>query len=220
MDNDNDRSTPVNPLINLLQSDKDSIRYFKQELRSTVYHYYITEEIRGIDYYLDLINTLKMSNSSDTIIIFLNSYGGDVQTAIAIINAIRSSEANVISCLESKAYSAASLIFLSAPKYIVTPNSSFMIHNYSQMIFGKGSELESQIEFQKKYFKKLYKDIYGGFLTDAEISKVLSGADIWMDSDEVLQRLRKEDILTKTVEDIDPVKDKKPNRKIKKPVKK
>ena len=209
--NDDERQ-PVNPLLSLLPPEHDSIRSFTNSIRVSWHHFYIEGEIQeDIKPYLNLINCLKTSEPKDTIIIYLNTFGGSLYTALSIINSIKASEATVVCSLDSIAASAGSMIFLAAHKFIVSPNCTMMIHDYSQSMMSSGHSINLQVDFQKSYFKDLYKDIYSGFLTDAEIHSVLTGTDMWFSSDQILSRLKKDATLNILDEDSD-----KPKRKAKK----
>ena len=52
----------------------------------------------------------------------------------------------------------------------------------------KGHELKAHQEFVDANLNKSFTSLYGGFLTPAEIKKVIDGKDYWMDKDEVLTR--------------------------------
>lgn len=179
------------PLLNFLPPDQKSIRQYKQVIPVTIYHFYIVDELEEVEPYLDLLHILATAEQHDTIYIHLNSGGGRLDVAIQIINAIKSSSAMVITVLTGSACSAASLIFLAGHKYIINPLSTFMIHNYSTISHGKGGELASSVKYNQTFFKKLFKSIYGGFLTEDEIENVVNDKDIWMDSDQVIARLKK-----------------------------
>jgi ATP-dependent protease ClpP protease subunit len=169
--------------------DEDSIKYYKQEIRVNLHHFYIVEEIGDVGEFLDLINILKTAEAHDTIFIYLNTPGGNLYTAIQIISAIRQSGATVITCLEGEVASAGTLIFLAGHKYVVNPNCTFMIHNYSHWVGGKGNEVAIRVKYSEQYFRTLASDMYGKFLTPQELDDVLNGKDIWLDSDQVLARL-------------------------------
>lgn len=195
---------PANPLFNLIKDD-DSIRSYTQTVPVLYHHFYIVEEISDdVNRYLNLINCLKTSEPKDTVIIYLNTVGGSIYTALQIINSIRASEATVVCSLDSIAASAGSMIFLAANKFIVAPNCTMMIHDYSQGIMTSGHSINVQVDFQKSYFKKLYKDIYSGFLTDSEINSVLTGTDMWLSADQILSRLKKGDTLNILIEEEKP----------------
>lgn len=167
----------------------DSIKYYKQALQVSVHHFYMVKEIGEVDPFLDMINVLKTAEQHDTIFIYLNTPGGNLSTAIQIISAIRQSNATVVTCLEGEVASAGTMIFLAGHKHVVNPNCTFMIHNYSTWLGGKGNEVSLRVKYFEKYFRKLAVDLYGNFLTESELEDVVNGKDLWMDSEEVLDRL-------------------------------
>jgi ATP-dependent protease ClpP protease subunit len=179
-----------NTFLDFLSNDPNTIKSYKQIVPVSLHHFYIVDEIEDVKPYLDLINTLKTAEAHDTIFINLNTPGGNLNTAIQIMSAIKQSSATVITCLEGSVCSAGTLIFLSGHKFMVNPNCTFMIHNYSQWTGGKGNEIALQVKYQENYFHKLAKDVYGGFLTENEIKDVLQGKDLWFESDEVISRLK------------------------------
>lgn len=186
-----------NFMPDLFFPDKDEklIKHYKQTIAVNIHHFYIIDEIGESDEYLDLINVLKTAEQQDTIFVYLNTPGGNLFTAIQIMSAIRNTAATVVTCLEGEVCSAGTMLFLCGHKQIVNPNCSFMIHNYSAGIGGKGHEIASHVAFRNEYSRKLMNDIYVNFLTTKEIEEVLDGKDIWLSSDQVIERLEKKDSL-------------------------
>lgn len=175
----------------LFPSENKSIKHYAQVIPVAIHHFYINNEINDIDPYLDMINTLKTAEEHDTVFIYLNTPGGNLDTTVQIISAIKQSQASVITALEGSVASAGTLIFLSGDKFMVNPNCTFMIHNYSQWTGGKGNEVVLHVEYQMSWFKKLANDIYKNFLSPAEITLMLEGKDFWMESEQVAARLKK-----------------------------
>ena len=171
----------------LVESEK--IPNFKQILPVNIYHFYIVDEIKEPSYYIDLIHTLKIAEEHDTIFIYLNTPGGHLTTATQIMGAIKNCNGTVITCLEGEVCSAGTMIFLCGHKHIVNPFGTFMIHNYSHGLYGKGKEVASRVKYSETYFTQLAKDVYADFLTEDEIDAVLSDKDIWLTSEEVYKRL-------------------------------
>lgn len=170
---------------------KEQIRSFKRTLPLSIFDFYITDDITEPDKYLELIQTLKSADQHDTVFIYLNTRGGSLYTTIQILAAMSSSPAKVVTCLEGEVCSAGTFIFLKGDTKIVNPHCTFMIHNYSQATAGKGNEIVAQVEYQEEYFNQLAHDIYGEFLTEEEITYVMGGNDLWMQSHEVVDRLEK-----------------------------
>lgn len=185
---DNEKGTQANMFFPPMP-ELDSIKYYKQTLQVSVHHFYVVDEIGDVGPFLDMVNVLKTAEQHDTIFIYLNTPGGNLYTAIQLISAIRQSQATVVTCIEGMVASAGTLLFLAGHKHVVNPNCTFMIHNYSHGMFGKGNETALQSRHSEYFFAKLAKDMYGRFLTPEEIEAVTNGKDLWMESEEVLKRL-------------------------------
>ena len=98
--------------------------------------------------------------------------------------------------------SAATIIFLCAEHFEVSPHSIFMFHNYSGGAIGKGGEMIDQLLHERKWSENLLKDVYQDFLTADEIKSMLENKDLWMDGEEVIKRLGvKAEKVTKLIED-------------------
>jgi ATP-dependent protease ClpP protease subunit len=67
----------------------------------------------------------------------------------------------------------------------------FMFHNYSGGTIGKGGEMYGQIQHERKWSDRLLHEIYEDFLTPDEIQSLLDNRDMWMDVDEVIERMEK-----------------------------
>lgn len=150
---------------------------------------YIDEEIREPKYYRPLIQAIETMSEHDGIQLSVNSYGGRLDGAIALINAIQSTEGSVQVCIDGVAASAASLIALAAPNLAVGPYASMMIHAATFGSFGKQSNVISHASFIDKTVKNLMKEVYQDFLTEDEFEQVMMGKEIWLTSDEIIERL-------------------------------
>ncbi|WP_410499981.1 Clp protease ClpP [Chitinibacter sp. S2-10] len=164
------------------------VRY-EQQLPIRQVSFYFCGEIEAPHFYTDLFNTLRSASETDLIYLHLNSPGGNFDTGLQIINNMRASAARVVTVLEARAYSMAAFIFLSGDELIVHDNCQLMFHIYSGSLAGKGNEQQAQVAAQGLWFEKVMTRICSPFLSDAEISKVLKGSDVWMDSDEIRRRL-------------------------------
>ena len=151
--------------------------------------YYLCGEILEPQYYTELFYTLRTASDTDLVYLHLNSSGGDFNTGLQIINNIIASEARVVTILEARAYSMAALIFLSGDKLIVHDNCQLMFHIYSGYFAGKGNEQQAEVIAVSSWFEKVMARICVPFLSEAEISRILKGSDLWMDSDEIRHRL-------------------------------
>lgn len=164
------------------------VRY-EQQLPVRQVAYYLCGEIQEPQYYTELFYTLRTASETDLVYLHLNSPGGDFNTGLQIVNNIMASSARVVTILEARAYSMAALIFLAGDELIVHDNCQLMFHVYSGIFSGKGNEHQAQVVAVSAWFEKVMSRLCTPFLSDAEIDKILKGADVWMDSDEIRHRL-------------------------------
>lgn len=90
---------------------------------------------------LELINNLT---ESDTLIIHINSIGGDINTAITLYNAIKTCKAKTESIIEGVAMSAASYISLACDLRRAYDNTIFMLHLPSCYVNGNRNSVDMQ----------------------------------------------------------------------------
>lgn len=165
-------------------------RVTKVALPSTAYRIYLDEEIKDPPYYRDALEALENASEGDFIYIHIDTVGGNVGTAVKIINAIRQSSAQIMGVLENRAYSAGSLILLACPAILVKPYSALMAHTVSAGTGGEMAKMWDYATFLKTETDRLIEDIYSGFLTADEINSVKLGhKEIWLRDFEVMQRL-------------------------------
>ena len=189
----------MNNLDNLMLDNSNGA--IAPKVSSQIYEFYISGQIAAPDTYIQWFDTIRHAKPDDTIKIYINSYGGDMFTGIQFMRVLSETEALVICSVEGACMSAATMIFLCADQFEVTPHSMFMFHNYSGGTFGKGGEMYGQIQHERKWSETLLKEIYDGFLTTEEIKSLLDNKDMWMDVDEVILRMEERAIKWKKEED-------------------
>lgn len=159
------------------------------KITSRIFEFYLSGYIKSPDHYLKWFDTIRHAGPDDTVKIYINCYGGDMFTGIQFMRVLAETEARVVCSVEGACMSAATMIFLCADSFEITPHSMFMFHNYSSGAFGKGGELYDQIRHERKWSEQLLKEIYDGFLQPDEIKMLLDNRDLWMDVDEVAVRM-------------------------------
>jgi ATP-dependent protease ClpP protease subunit len=169
-------------------SDKKK-NYFHHRPVANVHEFYLSGEIKRAEEYIDWFDIIRNAGKNDVINIHINSYGGDLFTAIQMIRVLGECEGTVITSVEGACMSAATMIFLCADGFEVSGHSMFMFHNYSGGTIGKGGEMYDNIIHERKWSEKLLRDIYADFLTEDEVESILNNKDIWMDGEEVIKRL-------------------------------
>jgi len=179
-----------------------------------VFDFYLNGEIETPDNYVEWNHIIRSAADGDTIQLHINSYGGDIMTAIQLMRSLSETRAHVVASVEGACMSAATCIFLVADSFEISDHSMFMFHNYSGFTAGKGHEMVEQIVHEEKWSKNLLSKIYDKFLTEVEIEAIAGGRDIWMTPEEVGERLTKR----MTPEEEVPEK-KKRQKKVQQPVK-
>jgi ATP-dependent protease ClpP protease subunit len=172
----------------LFQNEKIGNSYSKQVAQ--LHEFYLSGPVLDPEEYIDWFDTIRNANSSDTIRIYINSPGGDLYTTLQFLRVLADTEANVITSVEGACMSAATMIFLHGHSHEVTPHSLFMFHNYSAGTFGKGGEMYDQLQFERQWSEHFMREVYRDFLTPEEIQSMLHNKDIWMTSEQVVERLK------------------------------
>lgn len=149
---------------------------------------YLTGAIEEPFLYNELCYQLKTLPEDYTVSLFINTPGGIIDSAFMIADAIKTAKAKVIGNLSGTVASAGTLITMTCDEVEITPHLSFMIHNYSGGMAGKGHEMKARQKFTDDHLNEAFKSFYSGFLTEEEMDKVIEGTDLWMGSDEVSER--------------------------------
>ena len=147
--------------------------------------------------YRHLITTLFHSDEKDEVTIYINSNGGCVDIALAIIEGLKHTTASTSAVIMGACHSAASMIALNCQKVIVLDSAYFLIHTASFLTLGTTNNVQSHTEFIVKKIENLLHQTYQGFLTPKELEKIKTGTEIWLDAAEARLRLRKKASLNK-----------------------
>lgn len=153
-----------------------------------IHHAYLTNGIEEPNCYNHLCHMLYNAAEYDEFILNINSPGGIIDSAFMIIDAIKSSKAKTTARLSGTVASAATIIALVCDDVITSEGLSFMIHNYSSGMQGKGHEMKARQQFIDRQLNRAFRDYYLGFLNQDEIEDVIEGKDIWFDNEEVDER--------------------------------
>ena len=175
----------------------EQFNYIRTQAESLGYKYTIRidRDIEEPELFHEELATIRSATENDVIHILINSGGGQLDTTKAFLSAIGQTKAHVVTEIEGQACSAATLIFLSGDEYIVSDDATFMIHTVSYDYAAKENNIRQYVDYQAKAVVKLLNKYYKDFLTEQEIKEVIDGKDFWMDSEEILERLKiKQDV--------------------------
>jgi ATP-dependent protease ClpP protease subunit len=129
------------------------------------------------------LNELTVS----TIELHINSPGGFVPDAIAMYNALRDHEAEIVVTVDALAASAASVIAMAGDRVIMNRNAEVMVHDPSWLVFGNAEDMREAAEFLDRVganLASIYAARCGG--TVAEWRDVML-AETWFSAEEAVK---------------------------------
>lgn len=154
-----------------------------------LYEYYLLGNIGDPEDYIDLCHALRTAQPQDQFILRFNSGGGQVRTGNQIANAISESEALTIGFIEHDCGSMTTFLFLACDTWGVSKYAEWFSHTVSGGNYGKECETYEASVFLRKQTHKRIREEYKNFLSETEIEKILTGTDIYLDADEIMNRL-------------------------------
>ena len=168
----------------------ERLGYSFETQTSTKYTVHINQPITEPAYYTVISDLLDNANEGDLIIFKINSPGGRMDGLSALLDAIETTEATTIADIVGDCYSAASILALSCDECVAGSYANMLCHEVRYGVVGKGSDNLSHVQHYKKISDKLIKTAYEGFLSAAEIQDVLNGKELFLDSEEIVERLK------------------------------
>jgi len=134
------------------------------------------------------------------ILLFIDSYGGYVDSFVTIHETIKLLRCDVATCCIGKAMSCGQLLLISGKngKRFITPNSRVMIHEFSAGSSGKLTELEIFIQENKRLQKAIFEkfNIRYTKLKKADLNR-LKGKDTYLSAKECIKYGLVDHIITK-----------------------
>lgn len=173
------------------QSEPQEFAITYHPVKAGVYNIYLYGIIESAQQFVGAIEVMASAGPEDVILIHLSTDGGSLDATDTFLTGVRETEAHVVAKVSGSCCSAGTLIALAADEFQLSENASFLFHNGGAFVGGKYSDFVSQTEHTKKYFERIMRTSYAGFLEESEISDLLRGVDLWMDSEEFVERHNK-----------------------------
>lgn len=165
---------------------------FAQPASGMKYTVNITDDFDKPHTFDQVIALLSTATEEDEIVFNINSAGGYVDTLNMVLGWKALCPARQVHVLMGNASSAASAFFLSkADQYIVGERATMMVHEYQAGTYGSQSNNERRTAHTSQECAKYIKDTYSDFLTEEEISDVLKGVEVYLNSEQIAERLDK-----------------------------
>ncbi len=147
-------------------------------------------------------NELKSGDGDITV--WINSPGGDCVAAAQIYNMLMDYKGSVTVKIDGIAASAASVIAMAGSKVLMSPVSMLMIHNPMTAAYGNSAEMQKAIEMLgsvKDSILNAYEIKTG--MSRTKLSHLMD-AETWMDANKAMELGFADEIMKRTVEDLEP----------------
>ena len=197
-------------------SESDQLGFFANYQQIANYSVPIDGSFREPAFYRGVINMLMNASEHDTVAFMINSPGGSLSGLLSLLEGIKMTNANTVALVVGAASSAASMFALHCDEVYVGDNATFLCHNISYGTGGKGSDVLAHVQHTSSSASKLLRKTYKNFLSEIEIADMINGKEIYMEAEEIVERLqqREELIEAENAPKVEP--EVKPKRKPKK----
>jgi Protease subunit of ATP-dependent Clp proteases len=161
----------------------------ERTIPTKVYTLYLDGEIGAPSEYRDHMEALESANEWDEVRVIISSGGGRLDSGLMLIDGIKACRAPVTAYIHDICGSMATGVALACQNWLLGDFAYFFVHTASWGTFGKDSEIRSHVQFMDKRIDKFLHSMYDGFMSSEEISLVGKGQDLWIDSEELKERL-------------------------------
>jgi len=140
----------VPQLLQLVQDNpkRSAIRVEAAGEEATIYVYDVIDDYWGIS--AQAFAEALAGVAGKTVHLRINSPGGDVMAARAMVTAVRGHTGKVVAHIDGLAASAASFLALAAAEVEMTQGAFFMIHNAWTIVMGNAGELRQMADLLEK----------------------------------------------------------------------
>jgi ATP-dependent protease ClpP protease subunit len=164
--------------------------YFTRVKQSVCITIPIDEPIYDASYYRQCSQAIANASEDDMIEFDINSSGGDTSGLISLLTAMRKTNAETVANINGDCHSAASMLAMHCNSVYISPFSSMMVHFVSYGVYGKATDIKSQVIHTHKTNEQFFRDTYRLFLTEVEIEKCINGFELWLDADQIAERMQ------------------------------
>lgn len=136
---------------------------------------------------MSVVEQLGELKGVKTLNIFINSPGGDVFEADAILTNLRRFAADKVVSIDGVAASAASFIAMAGDRIITQPHAKWMVHEASSFAYGRAEDMRARADLLEQTNKQMA-ELYAA-QTGRPIEEMLQlmAAETWMDSAKALE---------------------------------
>lgn len=157
----------------------------RNEDSATIYLYDVIDTYWGVSA-KDMIDALDAAKGVPLVNLHINSPGGDVFEARAIIAAMKRFDGKIVAHIDSLAASAATSVALAASEVVISQGAFFMIHNASGMVWGDKNAMRETADLLEKIEGAIVADYTGKTGRDESQIVAWMNDETWFSADEAL----------------------------------
>jgi ATP-dependent protease ClpP protease subunit len=171
---------------------RNQLGFFKKTQQQTKLIIPIDQVIVEPSYYRAVVQAIMDTTEGDEIEFNINSPGGSIAGLQSLLSAIWSTEANTVARISGDCSSAASILAMNCESVFVSPCATMLAHGPSYSTgYSKNADIKNLVKHVDGFTEKLFRESYELFLTEEEIEKCLNGYQLYLDAEEIMQRLAK-----------------------------
>lgn len=189
----------------MFQQNENFLSFCAKTYTTTELTIPIDTEFKDASYYRHVVQAITNLDEGDQVEFVISSPGGNYNGLVALLGALDRTPATSVAAISGICHSAASMLALNCDAVAVSNYAEMLIHYVSFGAGGKGADVKSQVDHTCKVTEKLFRDTYRYFLTEEEIEDCLRGVEHWLDSDQILERLKIRQELQKQEAEDNPV---------------
>lgn len=178
----------TNPVHELLAADS---MISTHEVQTQAHTVFLDNSIDEPSKYRELISILFGASEGDKINIFINSPGGRLDSAGAIIEGLKMTQASVVGHVIGQCHSAASMIMLNCENVVVYDAAECMVHTASFGSGGSTGNVKSHVDFTHSQVEALLDQTYKHFLDEVELEDLKKGCDLYFNAEQLRERIKR-----------------------------
>lgn len=179
--------------------------YFVKTKVSQLIEIPIDEGVMSPSYYRNVAQRIRDADEDDIVRFIVNSPGGRLDGLMTLLSSMLKTDATTEAHIDCFADSASSFLAMHCDNIYVSPFASMLVHHVTYGIDrSKAADIHLHVTHFNTYSEQFFKDTYELFLTDEEIQKCLDGYQLYLNADQIAERLeRKFSILKELSENED-----------------
>jgi ATP-dependent protease ClpP protease subunit len=150
----------------------------------------IDEPIVEPRYYREVCHVIANASEHDQVEFEIASPGGNLSGLQALLTSILKTEACTVAFINGPCHSAASILALHCDVIYVSPHASMLVHFVSYGAMGKAADIASKVVHTQELCTELFHNTYKDFLNEEEIKMCINGYELWLNADEIRERLK------------------------------